>query len=131
VALGALARCLHPGTHVLLCVMGPWCPWEWIWYLLHGDPARAFRRFRSSVEWHGVHVSYPSLRTMRRWSMPHFTILRVSAIGVFVPPSYAEAWALRHRKLIHFLDRCERRLEAVPPLPSFADHYLIELRRSG
>jgi SAM-dependent methyltransferase len=130
-ALDALAGRLRPGTHVLLCVMGPWCPWEWIWYLLHRDPARAFRRFRPSVEWHGIHVTYPSLGAMRRWSQRHFTVLRVSAIGVFVPPSYAEGWALRHRKLIQFLNRCERRLEAVPPLPWFADHYLIELRRKS
>jgi SAM-dependent methyltransferase len=130
VSMDALARRLRPGAHVLLCVMGPWCPWEWIWYLLHGNPARAFRRFRSSVEWHGIRVSYPSVRTMRRWLIPHFTVLRVSAIGVFVPPTYAETWALRHRKLIQLLDRCERQLETVPPLPWFADHYLIEMRRS-
>jgi len=128
-SLNALARRLRPHAHVLLCVMGPWCPWEWIWYLLHGDPARAFRRFRSSVQWRGIHVSYPSLRTMRWWAKPHFTVLRVSAIGVFVPPSYTEAWALRHARLIRFLNRCERRFEAVPPLPWFADHYVIELSR--
>ncbi|HEY1938431.1 MAG TPA: class I SAM-dependent methyltransferase [Candidatus Angelobacter sp.] len=128
-ALDALARRLRPHAHVLLCVMGPWCPWEWIWYLVHGDPARAFRRFRSPVQWRGIHVSYPSLQTMRWWAKSHFTILRVSAIGVFVPPSYTETWALRHARLIQFLNRCERRLEAVPPLPWFADHYVIELSR--
>ena len=128
-ALAALARRLRPGAHVLLCVMGPWCPWEWIWYLLHGDPGRAFRRFRSPVEWRGIRVSYPSLPAMRRWLRPDFAILRVGAIGTLLPPSYAEAWALRHRKLVGFLDGCERRLEALPPLPWFADHYLMELRR--
>ena len=51
------------------------------------------------------------------------------AIGALVPPTYAEEWAARHPRLLASLDRWERRLEALAPMPSLADHYLLELER--
>jgi hypothetical protein len=55
---------------------------------------------------------------------------RVSALGALVPPPYAEEWASRHRGLLEALERWERRLETVPPLPWLADHYVLELQRA-
>jgi hypothetical protein len=126
----ALAAVLRPGAQVLLCVMGPWVPWEWCWYLLHGQPATAFRRLRTGgVRWRGVTVRYPSIRTLRRAFAPAFRLLRSSAVGVFVPPPYTELWATQHPRLLAVLNHWERRLEAWPPLPWLADHYVLELER--
>jgi hypothetical protein len=80
--------------------------------------------------WRGVRVTYPSIRTLTRASAPWFVRRRVSAVGAFVPPSYAEDWAERHPRLLESLARLERRFETVWPLPSLADHYLIELERT-
>lgn len=127
-----LAALLRPGARALLCVMGPAVPWEWGWYLAHSEPGKALRRLRrGGVPWRGLTIRYPSIGETRRAFAPHFAQRRVAAIGTLVPPTYAEAWAARHPRLLAALDRCERRLETVPPLPWLADHYLLELERLG
>jgi ubiquinone/menaquinone biosynthesis C-methylase UbiE len=127
-----LAHVLKPGAPALLCVMGPAVPWEWGWYLARGRPAKAWRRLRpGGTPWRGMTVRYPSIGALRRAFAPYFKQKRVSAIGALVPPSYAEDWATQHPRLLRTLDRWERRLEAVPPFPWLADHYLIELERVG
>jgi SAM-dependent methyltransferase len=125
-----LAAMLRPGARALLCVMGPAVPWEWVWFLAHGEPRKALRRLRrGGADWSGLTIRYPSIAETRRAFAPYFALRRVSAIGALVPPSYAEAWAARHPRLLAALDRWERRVEAVPPLAWLADHYLIELER--
>jgi SAM-dependent methyltransferase len=126
----ALAALLRPGARALLCVMGPAVPWEWGWYLAHGEPGKAARRLRrGGAPWRGLTIRYPSIGETRRAFAPHFAQRRVAAIGALLPPTYAEAWAARHPRMLAALDRCERRIETVPPLPWLADHYLLELER--
>jgi len=125
-----LAAVMRPGARALLCVMGPMVPWEWGWYLAHGQPRTAMRRLRrEGSPWRGLTVRYPSIGRMRRAFAPHFVQRRVSAIGALVPPTFAEPWAGRHPRLLAALDRVERRAEAAWPLPWLADHVLIELER--
>jgi len=129
VAVG-LARCTRAGARVFLGVMGPLVPWEWAWYLLRGEPGRAFRRLRpGGTRWRGMTVRYPGVASLKRAFGEAFRGVGVTAVGALLPPSYAEGWALRHPALVARLDRLERRLEAVWPLPRLADHYLLELER--
>jgi SAM-dependent methyltransferase len=130
-AVGAgLAACLRPGATALLCVMGPLVPWEWAWYLGRRQPAKAFRRLRRrGVAWRGLTIRYPSIGALRRAFGPWFRPRRVSAVGALLPPSYVEGWAARRPRLLERLDRWERRLETLPPLPWLADHYVLELER--
>lgn len=125
-----LAQVVPPGGWVLLCVMGPLVPWEWAWYLGHGQVHKALRRLRpGGVTWRGLTIRYPSIRTLRRAMAGDLRLRRVNAVGALVPPSYAEAWAGRHPHWLERLDRWERRVETVPPLPWLADHYLAEFER--
>lgn len=125
-----LAQVVPPGGWVLLCVMGPLVLWEWAWYLGHGQVRKALRRLRpGGVTWRGLMIHYPSIRTLRRAMAGDFRLRRVNAVGALVPPSYAEAWAGRHPHWLERLDRWERRVETVPPLPWLADHYLAEFER--
>jgi SAM-dependent methyltransferase len=128
----ALAPRLRPGAPVLLCVMGPLAPWEWLWLLRRGRPREAFRRLRrGGVAWRGLTVRYPSIGRLRRAFAADFRLLRVSAVGALLPPTCFASWAARHPRLLAGLDRLERRLERVPPLPWLADHYLAELARTA
>jgi SAM-dependent methyltransferase len=125
-----LAERLRPGAVALLCVMGPLTPWEWVWYLLRKDPGKAFRRLRrGGAAWSGQCIRYPTIGSIRRALWPQFRALRASAIGAILPPPYVECWASRHPSMLARLERWERRLEALPPLPWLADHYLLELER--
>lgn len=129
---GALAPMVRPGGRALLCVMGPAVPWEWVWYLARGAPRKAFRRLRrGGARWRGLTIRYPSSRRVSRAFAPDFIQRRVSAIGALVPPTYAEAWAARHPRLLALLDRWERRAETFLPLPWLSDHYLVELERTA
>jgi SAM-dependent methyltransferase len=126
-----LAGLLRPGARAVLGVMGPVAPWEWGWFLTQGQPGKAFRRLhRRGAAWRGLTIRYPSPGKVRRAFAPWFRQTRLSAVGALLPPSYAEEWAGRHPRLLALLDRCERRIETVPPLPWLADHYLIELERT-
>lgn len=125
-----LSRHVRPGGRVLLCLMGRYVPWEWGWFLAHGDRKAAFRRLAAGgTEWRGLRVAYPPVRDLRRLFAEGFRFVGARAIGVLVPPSYAEEWTGRHARLLAALDAVERRIEAVPPFPSLADHVLIELER--
>jgi len=126
-----LAALLPPGAPVLLCVMGPLVPWEWIWYLGRLRPGTAFRRLRpGGVVWRGITVRYPSIRTLRRAFSPAFRLRRLSGVGAFLPPTYAEEWTRRHPHALSRLDRWERRFASLQPFPWLADHYLAELVRT-
>lgn len=126
----ALAPRLRPGAAVLLCLMGPLAPWEWLWLLRRGRPGEVFRRLRGGgVAWRGLTVRYPSIGRLRRAFAADFRLLRVSAVGALLPATCFAAWAARHPRLLASLDRLERGLERVPPLPWLADHYLAELQR--
>jgi SAM-dependent methyltransferase len=132
--LKAAARALGPkmraGATAILCIMGPVVPWEWVWFLGHGDPRRAFRRLRrGGARWSGITIHYPSIATTRRAFRPQFRVSRVSALGALLPPPYIEKWIGRHPRTLAALDRLERRFETRWPLPQLADHYVIELER--
>ena len=125
-----LARLLRPGAPLLLCVMGPLVPWEWLWFGLHGDLRAAFRRFRrGGARWRGLEVFYPSPGRLARPFRPGFRLARRAALGALVPLPAAEPWARRHPALVARLDARERRWETAWPLPWLADHYLLELVR--
>ncbi len=125
-----LARHVQPGGRVLLCFLGRRVPWEWAFFLARGDRRSAFRRLApGGAEWRGLRVFYPSLPALRRLFAPGFRFASARAIGLLVPPTYAGAFAARHPRLIGALDAVERRVEAIPPFPSLADHVLLELER--
>jgi SAM-dependent methyltransferase len=125
-----LARLVRPGGTAILCLLGRWSAWEWLWFLLHGQPRSAFRRLRpGGLPWRGTRVRYPPLRQVRRDFSPTWRLVRAAGIGTFVPPSYAEPWARRHPRLVTTLDRLERRIESLPPISRLGDHVLLEFER--
>jgi SAM-dependent methyltransferase len=129
-AAQSLAALLTPGARVVVCLMGPFVPWEWAWFVAHGQVRKALRRLGASgVEWRGTTVWYQSIRAVRRAFAPRFTVRRVGGLGVLLPPTYAEGWARSHPGLVERLDRWERRIEGWPLVAWLGDHYLLELER--
>ena len=125
-----LAAKLRPGATAILCVMGPVVPWEWAWFFSQGRPAKGLRRLRRAGSlWSGIRVHYPSIGKTREVFSPEFRVLRVSALGALLPPPYTEKLVGRFPRVLAALDRAERRLETLWPLPWLADHYLLELER--
>jgi len=115
-------------------VMGPICPWEITWHLLHGQVRPAVRRFRDGVQAHaggGAHLAvwYPSPRTVRREFAPFFRPLAAAGVGVLLPPSYLCHLVERRPALFQRLARWERRWSRHFPWTWLNDHYLLALER--
>ncbi|MFQ5568035.1 MAG: class I SAM-dependent methyltransferase [Rhodothermales bacterium] len=131
----ALARWIRPGGRVVLVVMGPLCPWEWMWYLARGHPRTAFRRFCSGViarldEGTTMRVWYPSPRRLRKDFAPYFRVRRTAGIGVVLPPSFASHLVDRWPRFFARLSLLDRRLGRFFPGTWLNDHYLMILERT-
>lgn len=130
----ALSRWVRPAGRVVLVVMGPFCPWEVGWHLLHGEVRTAFRRFRSGIEAHvgdgaTMYVWYPSPRRLRAEFAPHFRHLKTVGIGALLPPSYLSHVVDRWPAFFEVLAAADGRLGRVFPWTWLNDHYLTVFRR--
>lgn len=132
-----LARLLKPGARALLCWIGPRCLWEMVWYLSHGKAQKAFRRFNRNGVTASLNsgpsfcVRYPTIRQLRRAFSKDFRLRKMRGIGVAVPPSYVEAWAIRHPRLLRMCEKADSLLGTVPGCRTLADHILLEFERKG
>jgi SAM-dependent methyltransferase len=125
-----VAARLRPGAGLVWVVMGRHVPWEWLWYLLHGNWTKAWRRLsRGGVSWRGLEIFYPTPHDLTALLRPHFAINRVAPLGVALPPSYAGAWLERRPRLLQTLTRLEHLAQRWSSLASCADHYIVEATR--
>ena len=130
----ALTHWLRPGSRVVLVVMGPACPWEIGWHLLHGQPRTAVRRFKRGGEAHvgggaTIRVWYPSPRTLAVEFAPYFVVRDLLGIGCLLPPSYLSPLVDRWPDAFGALAQVERRLAHRWPWTWLNDHYLLVLER--
>jgi ubiquinone/menaquinone biosynthesis C-methylase UbiE len=129
-----LCERLKPGAKLLLCGLGPCCAWEIAWYLAHGQPHKAFRRLRSATTariMNGVpvRVRYPTVRSLKHTFAPDFRLKSVKGVGIFVPPSYLESWAIRFPRLLRLAVKADSRFEGCVGLRELADHILLTFER--
>ena len=125
----ALARLIRPGGRFAICVMGRFCLWETLWYLLRCVPRSAFQRLRpvTTDTPQGVPVHHYSIRRLRRAFDPEFTLLEWRGIGLAVPPSYVPALP---RVLYRWFGAIDRRAAHWPVLRALADHRLAVFIRN-
>jgi hypothetical protein len=119
---------------VLLVLMGPLCPWEIGWHLVHGQLRPAFRRLGQGVEAHvgdgaTIRVWYPSPRTLAAEFAPYFEVCELVGIGSLLPPSYLSHLVDRRPTLFGRLADADRRIGASWPWTWLNDHYLMVLER--
>jgi ubiquinone/menaquinone biosynthesis C-methylase UbiE len=131
----ALARLVRPGGLVAAVLMGPFCPWEVVWHLLHLEPATAVRRLRQGrpVDVGGgetVRVWYPSPARLQREFADGFRATGLVAIGCFLPPPYLAHLADTRPRLVRRLARLESRWQDRFPFTWCGDHYLMSLERN-
>ncbi|MBI3733878.1 MAG: class I SAM-dependent methyltransferase [Chloroflexi bacterium] len=127
-----LAAWTKPGARVLLVVMGPFCPWEMVWHLLHGQPRLAFRRMARHATaggaLRGVSLTYPSPGHLVRLCAPEFAHRRTAGLGVLLPPPYVR---VVDDRWLAAADRIEQRIADRFPFNRCGDHYILELERKG
>lgn len=131
-----LATVLKPRARVVLCLMGPCCAWEMVWFLMHRQLRRAFRRLTSlpieaRVDECGViSVRYPTVQEMKRIFEPHFILKGVKGVGLLVPPTYVVDWANRFPNCMNVARSADQFLSRCPGIRVLADHILLTFERS-
>jgi ubiquinone/menaquinone biosynthesis C-methylase UbiE len=125
--IAEVARRLAPGARLVWVIMGRHVPWEWLWYLVRGEPAKAIRRYsRQGAVWRGIRIAYPTPRQMAALLMPYFDVMRISPLGWALPPSYASGWVERSPRMFAALTRLETMAHQWRVLAGLADHYILE-----
>lgn len=125
----SLASLVKQDGRLVLCFSTRFCLMEILYYLVHGQSRKAFRRCKgySEVTLDGMQftVYYPTLRKIRQSFAPDFRLSFCSGIGVAIPPSYFEGWVRRHAGLVPLLRCMEALLATFPILRSTGDHVLL------
>jgi 2-polyprenyl-3-methyl-5-hydroxy-6-metoxy-1,4-benzoquinol methylase len=126
------AALLKPRGVLIASVIGRVCPWEWLYYTVRGERARATVRQQSE----GVPVSLNEQRVWTRYYTPRefyrafereFELTHYRGLNVFVPPPYL----LRDRLggVYRVLGWLDAGLAALPGLRDMGDHFLMVLVR--
>jgi ubiquinone/menaquinone biosynthesis C-methylase UbiE len=128
-----LARLLKPGAPLLTCVIGHFVPWEIVWFLAHGKPAKAFARALDNgglSDAGDLKIQRPSVREMARIFAPEFELRGSRGVGIAVPPSYMEPWARRFPRVTKLLARIDGWIDRRPLFRNLGDCILIEFSRT-
>ncbi|MCL4303773.1 MAG: methyltransferase domain-containing protein [Anaerolineae bacterium] len=128
----ALAGIVKPGGAVILVPMGPICPWEIFWYLIHGQPKTALRRFAregapAKIGDSVIPIWYPAARRLQADFAPWFRPQRTESLGLWLPPSYLDHWVNKWPALFRWLNRVEKATARLRG--GWGDHYVIIFER--
>jgi SAM-dependent methyltransferase len=119
-----LARLIPAGGFLALCLMGKFCFWETVHFLLRGEIRRAARRWSGTSHSAslGLPVWYPSVREIKRAFAPDFSLVQLVGIGVCVPPSFVTAPT---SALLARCDAIDRRVAHRRFFRALSDHRLL------
>jgi ubiquinone/menaquinone biosynthesis C-methylase UbiE len=128
-----IASLVSPRASLLICLSTRFCLAETIWFLLHGNFRRAFRRTpgvaHAKVSGYMVKVHYPTLRQVKESFSPWFRLRSCTGIGVAVPPSYVEPMIRKYPRLLGLLRWIDKRISRLPWLRVMGDHMLLHFER--
>lgn len=128
-----LAALVKPGGRLVMCLWSRVCVAEVVWFLLHGQFGKAFRRFSgkatAQIGGFAIEVRYPTVHRVCQMFAPWFSLESRTAIGLFVPPSYVESWVRDHKKTFACLEKVDRIFSAWPVFRDAGDHVLLEFVR--
>jgi hypothetical protein len=124
---------VKPGAPFLLCMSTRFCVSEILWFLLHGNLRKAFRRCSghttAKVGEFTIDVYYPTVRQIRKLFSPYFVMRSCTGIGIAVPPSYVESSIRRFPKLLVVLQSIDKVISRLPWFRVIGDHMLLNFER--
>jgi ubiquinone/menaquinone biosynthesis C-methylase UbiE len=127
---------LKPGGMVTLVMLPKFCLWETL-LLFRGKFKTALRRFfskqgrRSHIEGKYFKCWYYNPQQIVRSLQKSFSVVKIEALCVVVPPSYIEKFAEKYPKVYQFLVKKENVLKEKWPWKYMGDYYIISLRKNS
>jgi ubiquinone/menaquinone biosynthesis C-methylase UbiE len=128
----AVAQKLRPGGHFVAVVMGRFCWWETLYFVLKGRFKSAFRRLGNGPlpvhldENTRVDTWYYAARSFHIF-FPKLQQTQLQAVGFWLPPSYLDPFFRRFPKTLNMLNRLEK-FSRRPLFSGGADHFVVVLR---
>jgi ubiquinone/menaquinone biosynthesis C-methylase UbiE len=130
---GDLGTLLSSGTSLLVCLSTRFCLWEMLWFALHGNFRKAFRRCSghaiAKVGEFTVEVYYPTVRKLQSLFSASFALRSFVGVGITVPPSYVESSIRSHPKLLSILRTIDKAISSLPCFRVLGDHVLLHFER--
>ena len=126
-----LARLLRPGSRLFLCMLGSRAALGKLWRLAHGDWKNAFRLTGSISRQNVIKVYNPSRKQIVDLFAPDFKLRKWKGIGIAVPPSYMEHWAIRFPGLTRGLNRVDQLIADLPLFRDLGNCILFEFQRTA
>lgn len=133
-AAKSIGHLLKPNGKLIVSVIGRSCPWEIVYYVLHGDLQRA--RIRSKHEI--VPVNLNGQKVWTRYYSPgeflaafekHFQLDSYRGLSIFLPPPYL--MRARLRSIYRPLGWIDDRVGGWPLIRNIGDHFLMVMTKCG
>ncbi len=130
------AALLKPNGRLVASVMGRTCPWEFIYYLARGKPARARLRGLPGIvpvnlNRRTVWTRYYGPREFYRSFAEEFDLTHYRALGLFMPPPYLIRLYETGGSLFAPLAWLDDHLGSLPLVREVGDHFLTVLTKRG
>jgi len=110
------------------------CLWERLYFISKGQFKKAFRRnttisISANVDGAAVKTWYFNPKEVLKMTTERFTLETCKPIGFMVPPSYLEPFFRNKGRMLSFLGWLDRNLTYFNWLSSYADHFILILRK--
>jgi ubiquinone/menaquinone biosynthesis C-methylase UbiE len=133
ILLKKLPLALNKGGRFIAVIMPKHCLWESAYFLAKFSLRKAFRRWTNKevlTDLQGVstYTWYYSPSQIINWSSTYFEPVQHKPIGFALPPSYLEPFFAKRSGWLRQLNRVENKLNTLPRLSRFSDHYLLDLQ---
>lgn len=127
---------LKPGGQFVFVVMGRFCAWETLYFLLKMNPKQAFRRLRRGAvvarldQNTSVDTWYYSPSDIASRFPTAGSLSKAQPIGFWLPPSYLDPFFTKWPRLLRVLHWLEKNASASW-LAGASDHYLLCITKAS
>ena len=133
--LRSFDRLIKPGGTVTLVLMPKICPWELV-LALKGNFKVAFRRLKKKgaptyLEGQYFTTYYYSPSAVRKMFDKDYSLISIKGLGIAVPPPYLESFPTKNPRIYKKLLSLENVVADIPLFRSWADHFIISVRKNG
>jgi ubiquinone/menaquinone biosynthesis C-methylase UbiE len=124
------AKLLYPGGKIIMVVMGKYCLWETLYFLLKFKFGKALRRWdnkgvHTKIEEEEFETWFYSVRSLNKIFSPHFKLIDAKPIAVAVPPSYMQNYFDKKPKWLNRFNKWDNFLTRFKWLSNFSDHLIL------